>query len=141
MARYSLNLPQQLKEEAEQWSARQGITLQQFILGSVAQRVGELKHSRLDDPSFPEVTYRWSASGQPVAVVRGTGVRVQTLVICHENWGMSEGEIAEQYDLAPEQVAGALGFYRAHQQDIDSAIAAEAALEPENQERAASDRA
>jgi predicted HicB family RNase H-like nuclease len=32
MARYSLNLPMQLKQEAEKWAANQGVSLNQFIV-------------------------------------------------------------------------------------------------------------
>ena len=35
MARYPLNLPEQLKREAEQWAVDQGISLNQFILNTV----------------------------------------------------------------------------------------------------------
>ena len=78
MARYPLNLPAQLKKEAEEWAAAQGISLNQFILWAVAEKVGALKQ-QLDDPAFPRVTYRRGASGQPVPVLRGTGIRVQTV--------------------------------------------------------------
>ena len=40
MARYSLNLPADLKSEAEKWAAEQGVSLNQFILWAVAERVG-----------------------------------------------------------------------------------------------------
>jgi hypothetical protein len=80
MARYALNLPSHLKQEAEQWAARQGVSLNQFILWTVAEKVGALNQD-LDDPSFPHVTYRRGASGWPVPVIRGTGIRVQTIVV------------------------------------------------------------
>ena len=57
MARYPLNLPAKLKQEAEQWAADQGVSLNQFILWSVAEKVGALKQN-LDDPAFPRITYR-----------------------------------------------------------------------------------
>jgi len=49
MARYPLNLPLRLKQEAEKWAANQGVSLNQFILWSVAEKVGALKQD-LDDP-------------------------------------------------------------------------------------------
>ncbi len=42
MARYPLNLPQQLKQEAEAWAQRQGVSLNQFILWATAEKVGAL---------------------------------------------------------------------------------------------------
>jgi hypothetical protein len=42
MARYTLNLPAQLKQDAETWAARQGVSLNQFILWAVAEKVGSL---------------------------------------------------------------------------------------------------
>ena len=77
MARYPLNLPARLKHEAERWAANQGVSLNQFILWAVAEKVGALKQE-LDAPAFPHVTYRRGAAGQPNPVLRGIGVRVQT---------------------------------------------------------------
>ena len=36
----------------------------------------------INDPNFPKITYHQGASGQPVAVIAGTGIRVQTIVVC-----------------------------------------------------------
>jgi len=80
MARYALNLPAQLKQEAETWATTQGISLNQFILWAVAEKVGALKQ-QLDDPAFPHLTYRRGASGHPVAVLRGVLVSIITLVM------------------------------------------------------------
>ena len=44
------------------------------------------------------------ASQWPTAVVRGTGIRVQTLAVAAQTWGMSAGEISEEYDLKLPQV-------------------------------------
>lgn len=41
---YSVNLPNQLQREAEQWAATQGVPLDQFILWVVAQKVASLRH-------------------------------------------------------------------------------------------------
>jgi len=35
MGRYPLNLPAQLKREAEEWAASQGVSLNQFIMWAV----------------------------------------------------------------------------------------------------------
>lgn len=128
MARYPLNLPAQLKREAEEWAARQGVSLNQFIMWAVAEKVGSLRKS-LDDPAFPHVTYRRGAAGQPMPVLRGTGIRVQTVVVLAERWGLAPAQIAAEYDLTEAQVNDALAFYQAHRAEIDVAIKAEQAME------------
>jgi uncharacterized protein (DUF433 family) len=114
MARYPLNLPAKLKLEAEQWASNQGVSLNQFILWSVAEKVGSLKQS-LDDPAFPRVTYRRGAAGQPAPVLRGTGIRIQTVVVA-----------ARQWEMTP---ARALAFYEAHHSEIEADLAIEQAME------------
>ena len=131
MARYALNLPADLKREAEELAQKQGVSLNQFILWSVSEKVGALKQA-LDDPNFPGVTYRRGAAGIPTPVLRGTGIRVQTMVGARCSWGMSPTEIADQHDLPESQVREALAFYDAHRSEIDAAIVAEAALEPDD---------
>jgi len=121
MARYPLNLPVDLKMEAESLAAAQGISLNQFILWAVSEKVGGLKQ-RLDDPAFPQITYRRGAAGQPTAVLRGTGVRVQTIVVAVRQWQMSPRKIAEEYELPEAQVTGALDFYEAHRQEVDASL-------------------
>jgi uncharacterized protein (DUF433 family) len=83
----------------------------------------------LDDPAFPQVTYRRGAAGQPVPVLRGTGIRVQTVVVAAQQWGMEPGQIASEYARPETQVKEAMGFYAAHPAEIDAALAAEQALE------------
>jgi len=61
MSRYPLNLPGQLKKEAEQFASEQGVSLNQFIMWAVAEKVGALSQT-LDDPQFPQVTYRRGAA-------------------------------------------------------------------------------
>ncbi len=73
MARYPLNLPVQLKEEAERRASDQGVSLNQFIMWAVAEKVGSLRQD-LNDPAFPRITYRRGAAGQPLPVLRGTGI-------------------------------------------------------------------
>ncbi|NEO36614.1 MAG: DUF433 domain-containing protein [Moorea sp. SIOASIH] len=124
MASYSLNLPLQLQQEVQQCALRQGISLDDFILWAVAEKVAEIKH-QFHDPSFPHITYRQGASGHPVSVIRGTGIRVQTIAIATHQWGMSAKQLAFEYGLTETQINDALGFYSAHQTEIDSAIVAE----------------
>jgi uncharacterized protein (DUF433 family) len=99
MARYPLNLPQQLKQEAEALAQQQGISLNQFILWATAEKVGAL-NQQLDDPAFPHVTYRRGAAGIPTPILRGKGIRVQVIAVAHEQWGMSATDIAAEYDLS-----------------------------------------
>ncbi|RJP54852.1 MAG: DUF433 domain-containing protein [Anaerolineaceae bacterium] len=129
MTRYALNLPNELKRDAENLARKQGVSLNQFILWSVAEKVGGLMQG-LDDPDFPTITYRRGASGAVSPILRGTGIRVQTIVLAAED--QSPTEIAEDYDLPKTQVQEALGFYEVHRAEIDAHIQAEAALEPKD---------
>jgi uncharacterized protein (DUF433 family) len=130
MTRYALNLPDKLKRDAERLAKEQGVSLNQFILWSVAEKVGGLLQG-LDDPNFPSITYRRGASGSLSPVLRGTGIRVQTIALASQN--NNPAEIAEDYDLSPIQVREALGFYEAHRAEIDAHMQAEAALEPKDE--------
>jgi uncharacterized protein (DUF433 family) len=129
MSRYALSLPVQLKKEAEEWAARQGVSLNQFILWAVAEKLGALR-AQVDDPDFPRITYRRGASRRPVPVLSGTGIRVQAVVTAAEQWGLSPAEIAEQYGVPEAQVREARLFYDAHRDEIDADMRSESALEP-----------
>jgi uncharacterized protein (DUF433 family) len=129
MTRYPLNLPADLHQAAARLAEQQGVSLNQFILWSVAEKVGELRRS-IDDPAFPGVAYRVGASRQPTPVVRGTGIRVQTIVIATQVWGLSSAQIAADWDLSERQVSEALAFYAAHRTEIDAAIQAEEQMIP-----------
>ena len=128
MARYPLKLPLQLKEDAEQWASKQGISLNQFIMWAVAEKVGAL-NNLLDDPAFPRITYQRSSSGLPVAYVAGSRIRVQTIVIAHTKWNYSVTKITRDYGIGTKRVKEALSFYLAHQDEIDAAIEAEEEIE------------
>jgi len=128
MARYPLNLPTQLKEEAEKWATGQGVSLNQFIMWAVAEKVGSLRQN-LDDPAFPHVTYRRGAAGKPVPVLYGAGIRVQAIVVASRQWAMEPEQIASEYGLTETQVREALAFYKAHRPEIDAAITAEQEME------------
>lgn len=128
MTSYSLNLPIQLQQEAERFATSQGISLEQFIIWAVAEKVGVLNQPT-DDPAFPNIVYRCGASGTRVPILQGTGLRIQTVVIAKQKWGLSVPQIAEEYNLSEAQVNEALAFYTAHSQEIDRAIAAEQAFE------------
>ncbi len=128
MSDYVLNLPSQLKQQAEELSRQQGVSFDQFVLWAIAEKVGALTQG-LDDPNFPNITYRRGAGGQPTPVLRGTGIRVQTVAICVNEWGASPAQTATDYDLPETRIKEALEFYRAHRAEVDAASQAEAALE------------
>jgi uncharacterized protein (DUF433 family) len=130
MSRYALNLPADLKREAEELASRQGISLNQFIMWSVSEKVAALRQS-LDDPDFPGITYRRGASGWVAPVIRGTGIRVQTIAK-HLSYGMKPEQIAEEYRLEIHKVKEAQAFYNAHQSEVEGSIKAEEELEPKN---------
>lgn len=127
MTRYPLNLPQQLKQEAEELARQQGVSLNQFILWATAEKVGALS-AQLDDPSFPQITYRRGAAGVPTPVLRGSGLRVQTVALAAGQWGLSAAEIAAEYGLITRQIEEALAFAAAHPAEIEDALAQETAL-------------
>ena len=131
MARYPLNLPPSLKKEVEEWAAKQKISLNKFIMWAVAEKVGELRQG-LDDPEFPHITYRRGAAGVPTPLIRGTGVRVQTIIIANRTWSQSLEQLADEYGLTQDQVKEALSFYKIHSAEIDVAIEREQKLEIEN---------
>jgi uncharacterized protein (DUF433 family) len=119
--RFVINLPLHLKQEAEALAEQQGVSLNQIILWSVAEKVSAFKAS-LDDPYFPGITYRRGASGIPVPVLRATGMSIQTIVISNREWDEKPAEIAANYGLKESLVREALRFYQAHQAEIDLLI-------------------
>jgi len=128
---HPLRLPPLLQEEAESWADRQGVSLEEFIVWAVAEKVGGLKRE-LDDPRHPFVTYRRSPEGWPVPVIRGTGIRVRTIGGAVHSWNMSPAAVAEDYDLTEEQVADALAFYETHRGEIEASLSEERLLEQAN---------
>lgn len=131
MTPYTLSLPVQLQQEAEKLAAIQGISLDGFILWAVAEKVATL-NQRHDDPAFPQITYVRGASSELTPVLRGTRLRVQTLVIAAQKWGLSPKEIANEYDISEAQVNESIAFYEAHRQEIDTCIATEQIIEAAN---------
>ena len=136
MARYPLNLPEELKREVQEAAAQQGVSFNQFVMWAVADKVATLRRE-LEDPRYPQVSYRRGASGRPVPVVRGTGIRVQTLVVAARQWGLSPSEIAEQYGLSESRVKAALAFAEAHRKEIEAAIAEDEEPEAAHEQGAA----
>ncbi len=120
MPRYPLNLPSSLKREAEAFASQQGISLNQFIMWSVSEKVAALRQE-LDDPHFPGITYRRGASGWITPVLRGTGIRVQTIVVDLQT-GTSPEQIAAEYELDVQRIREAQAFYDAHRPELDVSI-------------------
>lgn len=116
-----LNLPEQLQQKAERIALTRGISLEEFILQAVAEKI-EAIASPNDDLAYPNITYRRGVSGELVPVLRGTRIRVQTIVIAAQKWQLSRDRIANE----------ALAFYTLHHQAIDSAIATERMIEEAN---------
>ena len=79
----------------------------------------------LDDPRFPLITYRQGGSGEMQPMIRGTNLRVKTLVVAHKYWEMSAEQIADDWPVSESAVRDALAFYTAHQSEIDAYIAQE----------------
>ncbi|MEZ2226645.1 MULTISPECIES: DUF433 domain-containing protein [unclassified Microcoleus] len=131
MTSHTLNLPIQLQQEAEKLAALQGISLDGFILWAVAEKVATL-NQRNDDRAFPEITYVRGASGELIPVLRGTRLRVQTVIIAAQKWGFSPNQIADEYDISEAQINEVLAFYAAHSQEIDASIATEQIIEAAN---------
>ncbi len=128
MGRYALNLPTQLKAEAEQYAAEQGVSLNQFILWAVSEKVGSLKQL-LDDPAHPQITYRRGAAGRPEPVLRGSGLRVQTVAVAAQQWELPPARLAEEFGQSEWAIREALAFYASHREEIDANLAAEEAVE------------
>jgi uncharacterized protein (DUF433 family) len=131
MSSVNIQLSPQLRANAKRIAKRQGVSLNDFILWALAEKVGASKLD-LNDPDFPGIAYRRGSGDLPTPLLRGTRIRVQTLVTCHVAWKMSRAKIAEEYDLTENRVREALAFYAAHKSEIDAAIAAEAQLEADH---------
>ena len=80
--------------------------------------------------NFPGIAYRRGAAGSLYPVLRGTGIRVQTIVMAAEKRTIAE--IADDYDLTEAQVRDAKNFYEIHRVEIDVYIQEEAQMEPGN---------
>jgi uncharacterized protein (DUF433 family) len=130
MSRYSLSLPSELKQDAERYASEQGVSLNQFILWAVAEKVGGLSRG-LDDARFPQVVYRKGAAGAPIPSLRGSGIRVRTLWVANRNEGQSAEQLANEYGLRLDQVEEALAFCEAHKSEIEASVALDEALAEE----------
>lgn len=134
MTRYALNLPVDLKREAEEIAKKQGVSLNQFIMWSVSEKVTTMR-KQLDDPRFPLITYRRNIDGSATPVLRGTGIRAQTVAVAVKKLKEKPEEFAENHGIGIAQVREALGFYDAHKKEIDENIEYEENLEREYKEQ------
>ena len=120
---------QELQAQVLQLPLKERWQLVQQVLGSIQQETLGSGLSLEHEQTFPQIQYRMGTSGQASASIKGTGVRVQTIVIATADWSWDVSKIADEYDLSREQVSEALRFYEAHKAEIDDAISSEAALE------------
>ena len=133
MTRYALNLPLDLKREAEEVAKRQGISLNQFIMWSVSEKVATMRN-QLDDPRFPLITYRQGGSGIARPVIRGTALHVQAIVQSLK-LGETPQSVAKNYGVDIKQVQEAQAFYQVHREKIDDFIKDEEDLEKKHSEQ------
>ncbi|MDD5368054.1 MAG: DUF433 domain-containing protein [Anaerolineaceae bacterium] len=91
-------------------------------------------NTSLDDPKFPGITNRSSASSTIIPILQETSIRVQTIVIANRRWNESPKVIAEQYDLPVSRIEEALAFYQARQADVDLLIQSNAKLAEDRNE-------
>ncbi|MBT9316254.1 DUF433 domain-containing protein [Leptothoe spongobia] len=120
---------QELQERVLQLPLQDRWQLVQQLLGSIQQETLEIGLPLNDEQAFPQIQYWTGTSGQANASIKGTGIRVQTIVIANTEWAWDVNKIAEEYDLSPAQVAEALRFYEAHKAEINDAISSGVALE------------
>ena len=130
MTRYALNLPVDLKHEAELLAKHQGVSLNQFIMWAVSEKVASIRN-QLDDPKFPLITYRRGGSGIHRPVIRGTAIHVQTVAVAVNKLKDTPEEFAKNYGLDIKKVNEALSFYKVYKEEIDTNLKYEKALEQE----------
>jgi len=128
MLNNSLKLPETLFKEVAKCAVNQGISVEQFIIWAIAEKIGILSQPNVDS-EYAHITYKRGASGRFTPVLNNSAIRVQTIVIAHFNWDLSVLEIAQEYNLTEELVTEALAFYQNHSEEIDKAIASEQGLE------------
>ncbi|MFZ5819266.1 MAG: DUF433 domain-containing protein [Chloroflexota bacterium] len=139
MTRYALNLPIDLKREAEEVAKKQGISLNQFIMWSVSEKVATMR-SQLDDPRFPLITYRRGGFGDWSPVIRGTAIHVKAIA-SWVKFGETPESVAKNYDLDIKQVQEAQAFYEAHKAEIDADLQEEEDLEEQHKKETKKSRA
>ena len=120
---------QELQAQISQLPLKERWQLVQHLLGSIQQETLDSSLPLKHEQAFSQIQRRIGTSGQASASIKGTGIRVQTIVIAKANWGWDTSQISNEYDLPTAQVSEALSFYEVHKAEIDDAITSEAALE------------
>lgn len=120
---------QELQEQILQLPLKDRWQLVQQLLSSIQQETLGVGFPLADEQAFPQIQYRTGSSGQANASIKGTGIRVQTIVIAKTDWAWNISKIAQEYDLSLAQVSEALRFYEVHKEQMDGAIRAEVNLE------------
>jgi len=135
MARYSLSFPDQLKLNAEELAKRQGVSLNQFIMWAVAEKVGQMvgprtatKPQSLQD--FPAIDFRLGGAGIYRPVLKRSGIHIKTIVVCSIVWNQTPEEIALEYEnVSVEEVKQALAYYFSHREEVDLDLTVDRLLE------------
>jgi len=88
---------------------------------SLVEKMSTLK-IKPGDLNFPDIVYKMNIDGQPVPIIQGTGIRVQTIVIAVDEWKDTPAYVAQQYNLPEGLIKEALAFYSAHKMMVDALI-------------------
>ena len=97
-----------------------------------ADQSNRLMDKPFNDPNHPGILYRIGASGQVTPVIRGTGIRVQTIVF-DIKMGLTPEQIAEEYKVDFVHIQEAMAFYNDHRLEIDTNIQMEQDISDKNQ--------
>ncbi len=120
---------QELQEQVLQLPLQDRWQLVQHLLGSIQQDMLSPSLPAADASAFPEIQHRTDSDGQIKATIRGTSIRVQTIVIASHDWGWDASRVANEYSLSVTQVSAALAFYESYKPEIDAVTGSEVALE------------
>ncbi len=82
-----------------------------------------------DDPRFSGITYRTGQSGIPTPIIRGTEIRVQTVVVVCPRMGNSVEDFAKDHEITEGLVVEALAYYSFHRDEVDTLIQMEKIME------------
>ncbi|MEM8501830.1 MAG: DUF433 domain-containing protein [Cyanobacteria bacterium P01_D01_bin.1] len=122
---------QELQAQMLKLSLQERWELVQTLLSSIQHKTAPADTSAVIE-AFEHISYRTGFSGDSYPVVKGTRIRVQTIVSASQDWEWTPYQIASEYDLAETQVLEALKFYELHSDKIEAQIAEELAIESVN---------
>ncbi|MEO0457558.1 MAG: hypothetical protein AAF152_13405 [Cyanobacteria bacterium P01_A01_bin.114] len=117
-----------------QTAARQAETAYPRETSPPQQTARPQENRVVEPPASPKkapqlIRYRVGGSGQAVATVGDSGIRVQTLLLAGTKWSWNVRRISREYGLSEEEVTEALMYYQSHKAEIDTAIASELSFE------------